>query len=429
MRVLWLTQSQLPAATGQSSMLFGGWHEGLRSALEEFEPDLELGIISWGPVQHQPIRRGNATHFSLSQRPANGRMGRAVRAWRTVGVVPLDAVEEAVAIARCFRPDIVHVHGTEHFLGLAALQIPVPSIATLQGIASVYERFVLDGFSCSEVARSLMTRDFARGASPLHSYAHMRNRARVERRIVSGLSYFMGQTDWDRDVLKLLNPSADYFRTECIMQRDFYEHSWRQPKRPWKTIYCTSGGAPYKGLEMLIEAMALLRDGGYLNLHLRVAGPIPNSMMWSSLARRARRRAVERQIDWLGPLSASGLVVELEGADLYVLPSHIENQPNSLLEAMLLGVPCVAASVGGVAELVEHGVSGLVYHDSDPFALAAAIAKVLDEPDAARSLGEAAQSRARARYDRETIAHTTKEIYQKVLALALGSAPLEEQRA
>jgi glycosyltransferase involved in cell wall biosynthesis len=123
------------------------------------------------------------------------------------------------------------------------------------------------------------------------------------------------------------------------------------------------------------------------------------------------------------------LVVELKGADLYVLPSHIENQPNSLLEAMLLGVPCVAALVGGVAELVEPGVSGLVYHDSDPFALAAAIAKVLDEPDAARSLGEAAQSRARSRYDREAIAHTTREIYHKVLALALSSAPPEEQRA
>ena len=58
-RVLWLTQSQLPAATGQSSMIFGGWHEGLRSALEEYEPDVELGVVSLGAVRMD--RLGPAT--------------------------------------------------------------------------------------------------------------------------------------------------------------------------------------------------------------------------------------------------------------------------------------------------------------------------------------------------------------------------------
>ena len=142
---------------------------------------------------------------------------------------------------------------------------------------------------------------------------------------------------------------------------------------------------------MLVEALALLRHAGYTKVGLRVAGPIPDSTMWAPLARLAARRGVDKYIAWLGPQAASGLIRELQNANLYVLPSHIENQPNSLLEAMLLGVPCIAASVGGVPELVGHGVSGLVYHDSDPFALAAAIARLLDEPDYARSLGEAAR--------------------------------------
>ena len=277
--------------------------------------------------------------------------------------------------------------GRSTFWGSRPCSCTVPAVATLQGIANVYERFVLDGFSCPEVVRSVLTRDFIRGTSLVHGQFQMRHRARVESRIVNGVSFFMGQTDWDRDVLKLLNPSATYFHTECIMQRAFYEHAWRQPVRSLKTVYCTSGAAPYKGLEMLVEALALLRRAGYANVGLRVAGPIPESTMWAPLARLAARRGVDEYIAWLGPQPASGLVRELENADLYVLPSHIENQPNSLLEAMLLGVPCVAASVGGVPELVAHGVSGLVYHDSDPFALAAAIARLLDEPDYARSSG------------------------------------------
>ena len=119
-------------------------------------------------------------------------------------------------------------------------------------------------------------------------------------------------------------------------------------------------------------------------------------------------------MSWLGPLPASGLIEELEGADLFVLPSHIENQPNSLLEAMLLGVPCVAASVGGVAELLDDGGSGLLYHDSDPFALAAAIARLLDHPEFARELGEGARANAHSRYDRAAVARRTREVYEEV---------------
>jgi glycosyltransferase involved in cell wall biosynthesis len=422
MRVLWLTHLQLPAATGASSMVFGGWLEGLRSALEEYEPDLELAVVSLGAVRHEPFSQGNTTYFSLPSPPSDTRLQRAMRGWLPGSEVSPEAVHEAAAIARRFAPDLVHVHGTEHFLGLAALQLATPAVATLQGIASVYERFVLDGFSFPEVLRSVATRDFIRGASPLHAVAHMRRRAQVERRIISGLADFMGQTDWDRDVLKLLNPSARYHHTECIMQREFYEHRWRQTERGVKTIYCTSGAAPYKGVEMLIEGLALLRRAGRQDVCLRVAGPIPGSMMGAPLEKLARRRGVERQVTWLGALPVSGLIEELLGADVYVLPSHIENQPNSLLEAMLLGVPCVAAAIGGVAELVEHGASGLLYHDSDPYALAAALGRLFDDPGYAGRLGDAARESTHQRFEREPVARRTREVYEQVLATAAAGA-------
>jgi glycosyltransferase involved in cell wall biosynthesis len=420
MRVLWLTQSQLPAATGQASMVFGGWHEGLRSALEEHEPDIELGIVSLGAILHEPRRAGNATYYSLHYARGGGRARRAARTWWHSFMLPRGVVDEAAEIGRRFAPDLVHVHGTEHYLGLAALQVEAPAVATLQGIANVYDRFVLDGFTCPEVIRSIFTRDFLRGTGIVHGQISMHHRAQVESRIIGHLSSFIGQTDWDRDVLRLLKPSATYYHSECLMQQAFYEHVWRRPEGPEKTIYCTSGAAPYKGLEMMIEAVALLRKAGYRHVRLRIAGPIPDSNMWAPLARRASRSHVTDAITWLGPLGADGLVGELQTSDVYVLPSHIENQPNSLLEAMLLGVPCVAAAVGGVAELVEHGRSGLVFHDSDAFALAAAVARLLDDPDYACSMGEAARDQAHARYGREQVAHRTRQIYDDVISAASG---------
>jgi hypothetical protein len=134
-------------------MINEGWQEGLRRALERYEPDIELGIVSYGRVTHEPFKSGNATYFSLPVSVPATRAGRIAKAWQTSVVSP-EAVCQAVALGRRFRPDIVHLHGTEHFLGLAALQLPAPCVATLQGIPTVLQRFMLDAVPDSSNASS-----------------------------------------------------------------------------------------------------------------------------------------------------------------------------------------------------------------------------------------------------------------------------------
>jgi len=422
MRVLWLTQLQLPAATGDSSMLLGGWLEGLRAALEHYEKDVELGIVSSGGVRHRPFESGNATYYSLGEPSADTRIQRIARGWRATAAVPRGPVEEAVAVARRFAPDIVHIHGTEHFLGLAASHLRAPCVATLQGIATVCERFMFDAWPLSEIGRSVFTREFVRASSPLHAYVQMRVRAQVERKIIEELRYVIGQTDWDREVARLLNPSATYFDCPRALQAAFYETEWHGHATPETTLYCTSSPSPYKGVETLLEAVHLLVEAGYDRVRLRIGGGFPGSYMWPMLTRLTRRRRLEGTVTWLGPLDARQIASELRNATLYVLPSHIENESNALIEAMLAGVPCVAAAVGGVPSVVRQGVDGVLYHDSDPFALAAAIAGLLDDPDLARSLGTNARARAHARFDRETAAHRTREIYEQIIAASSGVA-------
>jgi glycosyltransferase involved in cell wall biosynthesis len=415
MRVLWLTQMQLPAATGDSSMTLGGWHEGLRLALEQYEPDIELGVVSTGLAQHEPFRRGNATYYSLRAAPAPaGRIGRAADAWRGTVAIPLAAVDEAAAIARQFRPDVVHLHGTEHFLGLATMQLRAPCVATLQGVASVYERFMFDGLPFTGVLRTVASRQFIRGSSPLHAAVHMSVRAKAERQIISNLRFGIGQTDWDREVLKLLNPSATYFRCSRALQPAYYAAQWQGQASVAQTLFCTSSPSPYKGVETLLEALHLLVQGGYDNVRLRVAGAYPGSYMWPLVSQVVRKRGLEDFVTWLGPLGSQEIVEELTRATLYVLPSHIENESNSLIEAMLVGVPSVAAAVGGVPSVVRDGVDAVLYHDSDPFALAGAVAGLLDEPEAAQALGRAARERAHVSFDRAGVAHRTREIYELV---------------
>jgi glycosyltransferase involved in cell wall biosynthesis len=175
---------------------------------------------------------------------------------------------------------------------------------------------------------------------------------------------------------------------------------------------------PYKGVDILIEAVHLLAEAGRDNLEVRIIGAFPQSQLWPMLSRLVHNRGVTDLVTWLGPLDAEQVAEELSGASLFVLPSHIENESNALIEAMLVGLPCVAAAVGGIPSIVRNGVDGLLYHDRDPFALAGAIGDLLDDPAFARSLGDNARAHALSRFDPEKCAHRTRVVYDEVFARA-----------
>ena len=151
MRVLWYADAQLPAVTGAPAS-GGGWIEGLRRALEEFAPEVELGIASPGPVAHDVFSAGNATYFHVAHPAAGGRMAEVGRRWRHVPV-PDGAVTGCVAIARAYGPEVVHVHGAEHYFGLATPHVEAPVVVSLQGIATVLQRFSLAGLRWPEILR------------------------------------------------------------------------------------------------------------------------------------------------------------------------------------------------------------------------------------------------------------------------------------
>ena len=426
MRVMWLTQLQLPGVTGAGSMGAAGWLDGLRWAIEQYDADTELGIVSWGSVRHAPLQRGRITYFSLDgPRPAT-RAQRLAAAWR-LETVPREAVEDAVAIGRSFAPDLVHVHGTEHPLGLAALRLGRPAVATLQGVATALRRHVLGSVPPLEIARSLGTRDFLRGSSYLHWYRGMCKAEATERVILSGLHCFMGQTDWDWEVLKLINPNATYFRGPRVVQQQYYSTEWRGPHSDGTTLFCTSSPAPYKGLETLLEALGLLSALGRRDIRLRVAGDVPGSMMWPWLRGVMRRQGVEGLVTWLGPLPADAVARELAEASAFVLPSHIENESNALIEAMLVGLPCIASAVGGVPSVVRDEVTGLLFNDTDPFALATAILRIADDMEFARTLAVTARSEAQARWEPKKGAHDIRAVYDAVLADRRGSLTVEQR--
>jgi glycosyltransferase involved in cell wall biosynthesis len=81
------------------------------------------------------------------------------------------------------------------------------------------------------------------------------------------------------------------------------------------------------------------------------------------------------------------MALQYATADLFTLPSRMENFPLVLLEAMASGLPVAATAVGGVPELVVHGETGLLVPPNDPDALADAINDLLDDPEEMEEMG------------------------------------------
>ncbi|MDQ1740275.1 MAG: glycogen synthase [Pseudonocardiales bacterium] len=165
-----------------------------------------------------------------------------------------------------------------------------------------------------------------------------------------------------------------------------------------------------KGLQELIKALPLLRQE-LPGLRLVVAGA---GQQLAAQRDRAARYGVSDLIDWAGFLDAAELAGLLAAADLVVVPSLYEPFGMVALEAQLAGTPVAVSDTGGLAELVEPGVTGTRFLPESPAAIAAAVRQVLADPIDARQMAARAQRRAREEFGWDTVARRTAEVYASV---------------
>jgi len=171
-------------------------------------------------------------------------------------------------------------------------------------------------------------------------------------------------------------------------------------------LLCVAALKPYKGLPVLLAACeALVREGR--DIVCEVVGEGPDRR---TLEREIRRRGLsgegeEERVRLPGALPQEEVARRLARADVFVLPSvvakdgQMEGLPVVLMEALAARRPTVATRLSGIPELVEDGVTGLLVEPGDPQALAAAVARLLDDRELASRLAEAGRRRVEAEYD------------------------------
>ncbi len=412
MRVLWFTGVQFPALSRQG-VTRAGWQEGLRKALETYHPEIELGIVNFGPESAGPLVQGNATYYTLPRKTPRGKLSRAAANWRHVTYAPED-LDRAVEMVDRFQPDLVHFHGTENPYGLIAGRIRPASVLSLQAILNGLQPFQFTDAGPRDLLPLIPTRIFARGEGPLHRWWRIKKYLGVEQEIFRVCRNYIGRTGWDRAMLSNLNPAACYFHCDEALADGYYQAEWRPAPAARPVIYTTTTDAFFKGSLTLARAVAIMKSRGWKDVQLRLAGTGGRSYVGKAVTRLAKEAGLEENIVWLDRLTPEQITAEMLAAGVYVHASHMDNSPNSLCEAMLAGMPCVAAFAGGVPSLITDEVNGLLYPDRDPYLLAGKVIRLLDDRELAARLGAAARRTALERHDRRRIADRTVEIYAHV---------------
>jgi glycosyltransferase involved in cell wall biosynthesis len=167
--------------------------------------------------------------------------------------------------------------------------------------------------------------------------------------------------------------------------------------------------AGQKRPERALEVLDRLRSQGS-PAHLVVAGTGP---LRTDLEAQARRLGVDEAVTFLGQRDDIERV--LGGVDVVLLTSEAEGIPGVAIEALMAGCPMVSVPVGGVSEVIEHGVTGLVLDDDRPTAMAEAVAQLLADDESRAAMGR--ESRARTdRYSASAAAAVYVERFREVLA-------------
>jgi glycogen(starch) synthase len=165
--------------------------------------------------------------------------------------------------------------------------------------------------------------------------------------------------------------------------------------------------APQKGVGTLVAAAGLLEDP---SAQVLLVGDGPER---KALEPESKRIGIADRVHFVGFLAHERLPAVLVHADLLVLPSIYEELGTVLLEAMQPGLPIVASKTGGIPDVIEDGVNGLLVPPCNPGALARAIDRLLADRDLARRLSEEARQRAKD-YDWEVLAERVLRVYQGV---------------
>lgn len=435
MRVLWLCNIMLPAFAKSVGLPFSnreGWLTGCFHRLVEEKVEtgseenlIELGVCIPVPDQFRNCRKEleGAVFYGYSEN------------LNTPEIYDAKLEDRFAAILEDFRPDVVHIFGTEfpHTLAMVrAFGKPEKTLIGIQGLCGAIAETYM-ALLPYKVQRRRTFRDIIRKDSLHEQQEKYRIRGENEKKALQGTAHVTGRTSFDRNGTAAINPDARYHLMNETMRPEFYKGRWDLNGVEKHTIFLSQGDYPLKGFHFVLEAMPkILKEFPDAKVYVagnsiigNVGGVIPKKRLpeavWISayglyLKQLIRENGLDGHVIMLGPLNADQMMARYQKSHVYVCPSVLENSPNSLCEAMLLGMPVIASNVGGIPDLVNNGEEGLLFPAGNVDDLADDVCNLFTNDQFACRLGSAAHKEAVVRHNAHTNYLRLLEIYHAICA-------------
>lgn len=338
-------------------------------------------------------------------------------------------------------PDVIHIWGTElphtYSAVLAAEECGMLdcTVASIQGLVSVIETHFMAAVPLW-VQYVMLPKNFIRGFNLKQTQLSYRKRGQYEKKALRKLRHVIGRTDWDKACTLQMNPELHYHKNNESLREIFYQQKWEWEKCDPFRIFLSQGNVPLKGMHFVLDAMWLLKEKypaiqlyvtgrnvlGKLSLKQKLA---LNPYDWF-IRREIAKKGLEGKVTFLGSLSGEEMCEQYRKANVFVLASSIENSPNSLGEAMLLGVPAVASDVGGVSSLANPNEVSLYPYD-EPYMLAHYISRIFDDPAAAFEMARKAREHALITHDAEDNEKSLLRIYAQLGSKRSAASKLRQK--
>ena len=322
----------------------------------------------------------------------------------------------ALQVIKDFNPDIIQIFGSENPFGLIVKQQNKPVIIHIQGYLMVCLGKWFSGISKWQQFRYTSLKNLLMIEGTYHGYFAFKKKADREAIIIKSSKYFMGRTTFDKRILSLLSPNSTYFHCEEFIRKEFFEKQWNFPLQ--NEIICVSilKGVSYKGIDLLVEALLILKEYSAFSFKFKICGVSENEEFIKIIKKKFKKEINFLNIEFLGKLNTDDLVIQLCNSNFYIHPSYIENSPNSVCEAMALGMPIISTNVGGISSLIDDKIEGLLIQEGEPYSLAGSIVELIKNYEYAILLGKNARIRAFQRHNPDKILKQLLKIYELVLS-------------
>ena len=405
MKVLWLCNIVLPELSevfGFKKENMGGWLTGLWNCLNN--ESIELAICV--PIRNKGrMRDGEYKNYKYYS-------------FLIIGGETETNIDEQITrfeeVLDSFNPDVIHIWGTEYEHSYSMTRaaenkdISNKIVVNIQGLLTYYAEVYEYGMPSDIVNRVINNLTIHQGKE------HFIHNSEYEKYVLKNVRNVIGRTYWDKACTTAINEHFNYYYCGEILRNKFYEsNKWNYGNCEKHSIFVSQASYPIKGFHLVISELGKLKLK-YKDLVIRISGInlldylTPYSEYVSELLEKYELSDV---VEFIGVQSEEEMVKNYLKANVVLSPSIIENSSNSVCEAMLIGVPVVSSFVGGMASIIDHGISGYMYPLSEPNLMSYYIDEIFKDKNLASQISVNAIEKAEVLNDRKKVLSDMLNIY------------------